>query len=192
MTAKTTKLVMGFGMVVFILLGVLFGAMIMTFIFGNIGNIDVITDSSGSVSNETGAYINATGYTLVKSSVQGFAAPVITAAINTTSNTTILAGNYTVSAAGVVTNATVANFDSVWISYTYTYYSDAEINTRDVNNDSLSAIENYSGQSGTQFLVIGIAITLIILILLFVVFWKYFMKDTIGGTKAETKSGNFG
>ena len=82
-------------------------------------------DVSVTVSNETGAYINATGYTLTYASECGFNNVAITSAINTTSNTTILSVNYSVSSVGVVTNASTANFDAVWISYTYDWGDEA-------------------------------------------------------------------
>lgn len=116
MAMNPGKAVMGFAMVVFVLLGILFGAQIMTFIFAQLGPAN----------------------------------------------------------AGLTA-------------------SDAGYNTSlEIQNDSLYAISQYSGQSGTQFLVIGIAITLLILILLFVVFWKYFMKDTIGQMGGGSSSGSFG
>ena len=82
-------------------------------------------DTSVTVTNETGAYINATGYTLTAASKCGFNTPVITNAVNTTSNTTILAANYTVSAAGVLSNITTEIHDPVIFSYTYLWGDEA-------------------------------------------------------------------
>ena len=56
------KSVKEFAMIGFVLLAVLFGMQIMTFIFGNLGATDYLEDATASVVNETGAYINATGY----------------------------------------------------------------------------------------------------------------------------------
>jgi len=111
----TRKTVMGFAMIVFILLGILFGTQIMTFIFAQLG-----PEQAGLTSNDAGYNESLT-----------------------------------------------------------------------IQNDSLYAITRYTGQSDTQFLVVGIAITLLILIALFVVFWKYFMTDTIG-KMGGSKSGSFG
>ncbi len=188
---KQVKQVMKFGTIIFLLLGILFGALIMTFIFGNMGNIDILEDSIGTVSNESGAYVNSTGYTLAQSSVRGFSNPSITGAINATSGVVISLGNISVSSNGIVTNASTYQWDNVNISYTYNYYSDAEINSRDVNNQSLNALAQYSNQSDTQFLVVAISITLLILIGLFILFWKYFMTDTINKTM-NTKANKFG
>lgn len=179
-------------MVVFILLGVLFGTMIMTFIFGNMGTIDVIADSSGSVNNETGFYLNGTTYTVDQASLDGFGSFVVTQVINASSNETVGSGNYTTTSSGTITNVTAWGDEEVYVSYTYSYYSDAEINKRSVNNESLYSITRYTSQSDTQMLVIGIVITLLILIALFIVFWKYFMKDTISKMGSSDKAGNFG
>ena len=46
-----------------------------------------------------------------------------------------------------------------------------------IQNDSLHAIGNYAEQSGTQFTTLGIAITLILLVAVFLFFWKAFMGE---------------
>ena len=50
-----------------------------------------------------------------------------------------------------------------------------------IQNDSLHAIQNYSTQSGTQFTTLGIAITLILLVAVFLFFWMAFMGKDGGG-----------
>ena len=49
-----------------------------------------------------------------------------------------------------------------------------------IQNDSLRAIGEYAEQSGTQFTTLGIAITLIILVAVFVFFWIAFMGKKKG------------
>lgn len=103
-----------------------------------------ITDS-GSVTNETGAYINSTGYTLDDASVSGFTSPSITAAYNDTDGTLLDSGNYTVSDAGVLTNATATTYDNVSVSYTYTYSTDrnlAGVNVSNISNSFGSFVTN--------------------------------------------------
>ena len=111
--------------------------------FGNA----VLEDTAASVTNETGAYINATGYTLDKASLLGFSNPVITALFNSTDNTTILTGNVSVSSAGVMTNASVTNWDDVSVSYTYVYNPETtaynttgDLQTELSNNTSIAGI----------------------------------------------------
>lgn len=59
-----------------------------------------------------------------------------------------------------------------------------------IQNNSLNAIDNYSNQAGTQFNTVGIAITLLILIALFIVFWRIFIANK-KGKKGESAGGNF-
>ncbi len=57
-----------------------------------------------------------------------------------------------------------------------------------IQNNSLQAIIAYTAQATTQFNVVSIAIVLIILIAVFLIFWKIFVKgDSKGGS-----GGNFG
>ncbi len=80
----------------------------------------VPTDSV-TTTNETDAYINVTGYTLTNASACGFETPVITEAWNTSNGTLIPSTFYTLSSAGVLTNATVTNWGTVNFSYTYSW-----------------------------------------------------------------------
>ena len=91
-------------------------------IFGSIGNSFTAT---ATATNETGGFINNTGYTLTDASVCNFANPSITSALNSTSGGTILAGNYSVTGAGVVTNATLTTWNNVTFTYTYTWGTEA-------------------------------------------------------------------
>jgi len=58
-----------------------------------------------TVTDESGAYINETGYTLAYASSD--------------SGTILLSGNYTLSTIGVLTNASETTWDDVNVSYTY-------------------------------------------------------------------------
>ena len=83
---------------------------------------ETYTFSSTSTTNESGAYVNSTGYTL--SGASDFKAKnfVITAAWNVTNVTDpvlIGSGNYTVSTAGVLTNASTTTWSTVNVSYTH-------------------------------------------------------------------------
>jgi len=172
-----------FALVGFLLLAVLFGMQIMSFIFGNFGEADFLKDVIITTTNETDAWINSTGYTLDQASVRGFnGGTTITIVYNATDdgegayNLTILSGNYTVNAnTGVVTNASTAAWTNVSISYTSVHKTEAEIVTDETTNDSLHAIGAYAEQSETQFTTLGIAITLVILVAVFVFFWIAFM-----------------
>jgi len=83
----------------------------------SIENID-----SATVTNESGAYINSTGYTLANAGAYSFANPVIVSAYNNTDNIIILSGNYSISSTGVLTNATTTTWADVNVTYTYNWY----------------------------------------------------------------------
>ena len=112
--SKITKSVTEFATVAFTLLGVLFGMMIMTFIFGLLG-----PSSSGLTAADPG-------------------------------------------------------------------YNES----LEVQNNSLQAIVAYTGQSDTQLLTVAIAITLVVLIAVFLLFWMVFIGKK--GKGGATGGGNFG
>ncbi|KKN19468.1 hypothetical protein LCGC14_0945400 [marine sediment metagenome] len=94
-------------------------------------SLDITAITSVTVTNESGAYINTTGYTVTDATKLGFRSFVITAAYNATAGvgTLIGSGNYTVnSATGIVTNASTTTWSDVNISYTYVYVSDENAN----------------------------------------------------------------
>lgn len=73
------------------------------------------------IGNESG-WLNSSGYILSNTSKLGFNSPAILIVLNNLTNpgaTTIPALNYSISSAGVLTNATPANISTVFISYTY-------------------------------------------------------------------------
>ena len=166
-----------FALIGFLLLAVLFGMQIMTFIFGSLGSVDQFDDDTIITTNETGAYINSTEYTVNKASESDFTGGVsITGAWNYTDGTVIPSANYTIDpATGIITNATTIEYQAVNISYTSKHKTEAEVVSDQTTNDSLRAIGKYAEQSGTQFTTLGIAITLIILVAVFLFFWQAFM-----------------
>ena len=176
-----------FALIGFLLLAVLFGMQIMTFIFGSLGSVDQFTDPTLITTNETGAYINATGYTILRASDSNYTSASITGAWNYSADigTVIPSTNYTLnSVSGLLTNATTVTYGNVNISYTSTHKTEAEVTSEETTNASLHAIGDYADQSGTQFTTLGIAITLIILVAVFLFFWKAFM-----GGKGEGAGG---
>ena len=175
-----------FALIGFLLLAVLFGMQIMTFIFGSLGSVDQFTDPTLTTTNETGAYINATGYTILRASDSNYTGVSITGAWNYTDGTVIPSANYTITTLGVITNATTIEYEAVNLSYTSSHKTEAEMVSDETTNQSLQAIGNYAEQSGTQFTTLGIAITLIILVAVFIFFWKAFM-----GKKKEGEAGSF-
>ena len=112
-----------------------------------------------TVTNETGAWLNATTYTVDNSGALNFAGLTITSAINTTDNSSIGTGNFTVSDAGF-TNSSATTWSSVWVSYTYTY--DATNTATEVMNDTIVATSSVTDWFEI-FIVIGAMVVLILL-----------------------------
>lgn len=97
-----------------------FLVMIFAVIGGSLaGNVD--TPTSATVTGETGAFFNATGYTVARANSPGFTSFSVTSAINSTSGLLIASPNYTVSQTGTVTNATAIVWSAVTLNYTYVY-----------------------------------------------------------------------
>lgn len=83
------------------------------------------TAVTNAVTNETDAYVNTTGYTLIESSQTGFRSPVITAIWGEEGgeyNVSYAVGNASVTSLGVVTNTSTA-ISNASLSYTYVYDS---------------------------------------------------------------------
>ncbi len=182
--------------IVFLLFGVLFGAQIFSFIFGNIGlasssSIPLATDT---VINLTNVFINETGFTIPQASNVNFTGGfAVTNAINTTSGEVIPAANYTVVAlTGTITNGTVVTYAAIVnLSYTVTVKTPTQIAIESVNNNSLNAVVTYTEQADTQLNTAAIAITLLILIALFLVFWVAFIRPMMQQSSGKTTGGNF-
>jgi len=134
---------------------------------------NAVTTTSAIVTNETPAYSNSTGYTLLKATDYGFTNPTITAGFNATNGsavsyaTIIPLGNFSVSSTGVLKNATALSFGNISISYTYTYTTE----------DNASQALNYGMQQLGEGGLLGWA-PAIIAIVIGVFFLSYF----IGGS----------
>ena len=197
--AQTQKSIREFALIGFVLLAVLFGMQIMTFIFGNLATIDNFpTKNVTAVTNETILQADLTGIgTIADNTNLNFiiwnASLILNASIGpagATSNETLVEGaDYTI----FPLNGTFSN-DTAWnrsfVTYSVTRKPDAQITTEENTNQSLQAIGNYSSQSGTQFTTLGIAITLVILVAVFLFFWKAFMGS--GKGKGKDSAGSFG
>ena len=156
---------------------------VLALIVGTILGNSVFNDigATGTVTNETGAYINATGYTLADASVAGFSSPTITALFNATDDTIILVGNASVSSVGVVTNSTVTNWENVTLSYTYSRTSGTNVAGVNVTNLS-NAFGGFVTGLIAFFAIAGVLIGILFLIKYVV---KLFSKDDgLGGITA--------
>ncbi len=190
---ESGKTIKEYAFIAFTLLGVLFGMMIMNFVFTTLGSSSstIISDLSRTVVNESGAWLNDTTYTVNNASVLGFSGLTIIRALNTTDDVLIGVGNFTVVGTGF-TNTTAAgntSYEAVTFTYSYNYYSDQRNAMDDSSNNSLQAIVTYTKGSSAQFNTVSIAIILILLIGVFLIFWKIFVS---GKEKGGTPGGSFG
>ena len=129
----------------------------------------VTSSASVIVTNETG-YINQTGYILSGASAYGFNTPVLTALYNRTSGLPIVLANASISAVGIVTNATVIIWNNASISYTYNYDTSDRVSQALINNytSGLTSVATYVPTwliLGGLVVVIGIIVTLILVIM---------------------------
>jgi len=144
------------------LLGVLY-----LVIFGNLSGNLGWTAESVTITNESGAYINLTGYTLDGASDTGAASFTITSAWNYTNGSLIIASNYAVSSVGVLSNATATSWGDVNLTYTYTRDSTSNIQSEQTISNLTGGVVTFFSFSGTLFTLT--AITLLIGIILVVI-----------------------
>jgi len=147
---------------VVLLVGLVFLVMATMAMVGEKYQGSVLTTTSGSVINESGAWINLTTYTLDSASLLGFSNLVVTSIYNSTDDLLIATGNYTVSSTGVLTNVTDYNFEDVNITYTYTHTP--ETTAYNVTGDLQTEIGNNTSIAGIVLTIslVGIVLTILI------------------------------
>ena len=193
---NTMAMVMGWAVGV---AGIALLLLIMLILFGNLsGNVGFGDDSTTiTVTNETEAHINTTGYTLavVNGSTSGYTLTKIWS--NTANqvleyNFTIELANASTSSVGVVTNLTEFNttlLSNVSLSYTYAYAtpSTGKANTDNFISNYTQSVLNTSKQFPAVGTIIGVALLLFILIALLV-----FALRRMSGIQTAGSGGNFG
>ena len=116
------------------------------------------TSITASVVNESGAYVNVTGYTLASyGALNGVY--TIDAVYNATDGDLLDANRYALTL-GVLTNATDVNWADANVSYSYTY--DASNGATDVMGDTTTGIAGVTDWFPI-FIVIGAMVVLILL-----------------------------
>ena len=157
-------------------------------LFGNLSGNTGFDDLTSTYTNETGAWLNTTAYTITGASVTGFTGFTVTGMWNYTGGAVIPAANYTInSAAGTFTNATTSEYPSidVNISYTITYSGQAERNTESVIGNYSESAVNTAAQFPVIGTIVGIALLLVVLIGILV----YAVRRMMGLTSAQGTSG---
>ena len=181
---------------------VAFVLLLMAIIFGNLSGNTGIPKTSTSIStiNETGAWVNETGYTLsnYNTSTSTF---VVTAIWNVSAsgnyNISIGTDNATISSVGVVTNTTDVydGLENVSLSYTlsYTHDSQMELDAESIIGNYTEGAVNTSSQFPTVGTILGVALLILILLALLVyVITKMGGVSIKGNSKNEYRGGDFG
>ncbi|KKM63601.1 hypothetical protein LCGC14_1509880 [marine sediment metagenome] len=166
---ETTKQVM----VTFLVLSVTAIAILLslTALDDSIGNtIDISYSPAVIVANETGAYINVTGYTLSGYN-STWSSITATAVWNETTAVLLGSGNYTLSSVGVLTNASTSDYSTnnygVNVSYTYLITIDSESVNSIIGNVS-SGLVVFFASTGTIF---SILIVVVIILAISIIIW---------------------
>ncbi len=175
------------------LAGIALLGLIMLILFGNLSGNVGFTDDTNTITatNETGAYINITGYTLSGYN-SSWSSITLTSLWNTTTNFKIGNGNGTISSIGVLTNATNSTYsafnDGVNVSYTYvhSFPSQGLTDTNQFIGNYTKSVLNTGSQFPTVGTIIGVALLLFILISLLI--FALVKLSKIGGSSG----GNFG
>lgn len=159
MKFKTDKGVAGLTILLSVIV-LLFVIGLLVMIFSIMGaELIASTDTSvtGNVVNETGGFINATGYTLAEYSAGRTISNVVV--IDTDDNSTVSSNLYTVTN-GVITNATETGLTQITISYTWIEGTPQQ--SSQVMNDTVVALSSVVDWYDI-FIVIGAMVVLILL-----------------------------
>lgn len=133
------------------------------FLFDVLGN--TFTNTAATRVNETGSFINATGYTVDNATNCNFNSFVVTGAFNTTSNLPILLANITADGStGTITNATNQVWEDVLLSYSYDWGGSA----CDATEEMIVQFGNYPALIGLVGTIIFLGLVVGILVVSFV------------------------
>jgi len=164
--AQTAGLITG---LVFGIASLVIGVIIAFVIVSTLTSANLLTDgrTTTSVINETGAYINSTGYQLTALDTNYVPGTItIDEAFNDTIGFLITSANITISSTGIVTNATAIYWNNATMSYTSSVYSNNELATQDLSANFTKGVDNVSTKIPTILLIAAIVLILGVLVLL--------------------------
>lgn len=132
------------------------------YLFSNLSDsfVDVATVA---ITNETGGFINSTGYTLTNSTVCNFEDAAITQVLNATDGVLITSGNYTLTGS-VLANATETTWTNVLVSYTYNWGAEA----CEASQTSITQFASYPALVGLVGTIIFLGLVIGVLVASFV------------------------
>jgi len=167
--------------IVFGIASLVIGVIIAFVIVSTLTEADLLTSgrTSANTVNETGAFINSTGYTLTNYDSATTTAISMVQAGNATTPI-ILSGNYTLSSVGVLTSATVTNWTNVNVTYSVTTESSQETATDSLEGNFSDGVSEVSDKIPTVLLVAAIVLILGVLAILVGVWQRMKMG---GGTQ---------
>ena len=126
------------------------------------------TTQTIAITNETGAWLNSSGYTL-DNVAGGNSAYTLTAIFNGTDDVVIALANATTSAGGIVTNASV-EYTNVSLSYTYiddiTDASTINVAYDSIQDDILSMASNFFALAPTIGTILAVMILIAVIVIL--------------------------
>jgi len=159
-------------MVTFLVLAVIGIATILCLTALNDGVGDTVDNEARTLTttatNETGAYVNATGYTLSGYNTT-WSSITATGVWNYSDGFVIVASNYTLSSVGVLTNATTDTFDPVNLSYTYVHsYTEDTAKVDSMVGNVTDGLVTFFGSTGTIF---SILIVVVIILAISIIIW---------------------
>ena len=149
-----------------IILSVALLAYIIVIVMGVLGGTTILDSFSATVTNETGGYINETGYTLDQASEDGFSSVSITQISNSTSGQVLLSGNYTISATGVLTNSSITTWGAVNITYAYSYNSNYQNDLNDILEDTSTGVTGFFSSISPIYAILAVLVIILVLAVL--------------------------
>ena len=165
--AQTAGLITG---LVFGVASLVIAVIIAFVIVSTLNDADLLSENrdSGSVVNESGNITNASSaYTLAGASVSRFIPGSISVSVAYNGSVEVVAANYSISNAGIVTNATKENFPlAVNFTYTYSLYNEEEVSSDALSANFTKGVDNVSSKIPTILLVAAIVLILGVLVLL--------------------------
>jgi len=158
-----------------IILGIALLAYVIVIIMGTLGGTTILTSSTSSISvvNETGAYVNSTGYTLsgYNSSWSEITIDYVWGNVSGIPYL-IPSTNYSVSSVGVLTNASVVpdstgyNDANVSYSYIYTYDSDYQDNLEGILGNTSTGITGFFSSISPVYAILAVLVIILVLTVL--------------------------
>ena len=148
-----------------IILGIALLAYVIVIIMGTLQDTTILDKTSNSVYNETGAYINTTGYTLAQSGLTGFESIAIINAFNATSGNVIVPNNYTLNGSKLY-SATDYAYSNVFIAYSYKQDSNIQLDIDSITSNTSSGVAGFFSDISPVYAILAVLVIILVLVVL--------------------------